>query len=110
MLNNKIYNEDLELNLPEEIARAMEIMGFKQESIMSFINSPEVQRCKILPATLQKAEITYYLNNLMLLSGIEIPDEVRTALTIAFKPVDWLGDLTVVVLPFIRQFEDDFYK
>lgn len=109
-MRKKIYDENLELNLPDEICKAMKIIGFKDESIQKFINAEEVQRCKILPADLQKAELAYYFNNLIMLTDVDTPDDIRITLTLAFKPVDWLGDLTTVVLPFIHQFEDDFYK
>lgn len=105
-----IYDIDVELDLVEEISKAMKLMKFKPENIEKFRKSNEAIACKQLPPVLQKSQLLYYFNSLILLSGIETPDGIRLLLTIAIRPIDWLADLTTGFLPFIKENEDQYFK
>lgn len=108
--SSDIYDIDNELDLVEEVAKAMKLMKFKPENIDKFKKSSEALSCKQLPSMLQKSQLLYYFNSLLLLSGIETPVGIRLLLTAAIRPIDWLADLTTGFLPYIKENEDVFFK
>lgn len=99
---------DNEVNLCEEILKLMHRMNFKQEAFDSLIISEEYNFALGSPNVVQRTNLILYYNNLFLLSGEPTPNNVRRALIISEQPVDWLSDMSSVVLHHLLV-NQDFY-
>lgn len=94
---------DIQVNLCEEILKEMKSLEFPEEFIGKFKSNELFIDAYSKHYGLQRTILTSLFFRILMSGNFMPPSEVRLALNSANDVVGWLGDIKVVILPFIKE-------
>jgi hypothetical protein len=97
---------DQNLDLCEELNKQLQLLEFKPESIQRIQQMPHYQTAVGQVPLNQKTYLTLALSNVLMGGPSVVPSEIRLGLNMAVDVNDWLDDIKIIVLPFIKANED----
>lgn len=101
--------EDSNINLCQITIDEMIKLGFKESSINYIKNNKYYMSAYNSHYLLQKALLTTIFFRVLMYSNVKVPNQIRLALNIANDSLEWLDDLKLVILPFLKENEDIFF-
>lgn len=90
------------LDLCEEVCKRMQVLGFTPEQIQRFTNNEHYKTAVGQQPKVQKVYLTTALSSVLNSGPSVAPSQIRIGLNMATTEVDWLADIGVIVLPFIK--------
>lgn len=97
------------LDLCEVVDSYMIKIGLKPEHIEKIKNERYFKESIGKPDAVQKTLLGMAFYNIFLKTQKDIPVLVRMAIVSANTITDWLDDVLTIILPFIKQNEDDLF-
>ena len=97
---------DQNLDLCEELNKQLRLLEFKPESIQRIHQLSHYQTAVGQVPLNQKTYLTLALANVLMDGPSVVPSEIRLGLNMAVDVNDWLDDIKIIVLPFIKANED----
>jgi hypothetical protein len=94
------------LDLCEELNKQLQQLEFKPENIQRIQQMVHYQTAVGQVPLNQKTYLTLALSNVLLEGPAVVPSEIRLGLNMAVDVNDWLDDIKIIVLPFIKANED----
>lgn len=94
------------LDLCEELNKQLQQLEFKPENIQRIQQMTHYQTAVGQVPLNQKTYLTLALSNVLLEGPAVVPSEIRLGLNMAVDVNDWLDDIKIIVLPFIKANED----
>lgn len=96
--------EDLSapLDLCNEVIKKMQIMGFSQSQIQTFTQNENYQIAVGQTPKVQRVYLTLALSNILNKGPSVVPAQIRIGLNMALNEKDWVTDIGLIVLPFIK--------
>lgn len=94
------------LDLCEELNKQLQQLEFKPENIQRIQQLAHYQTAVGQVPLNQKTYLTLALSNVLLEGPAVVPSEIRLGLNMAVDVNDWLDDIKIIVLPFIKANED----
>ncbi len=100
---------DERLNLCDELVKTMRSLEFTESQIQCLTNNPHFTGAVEQPDFIQRTMLTMALSNLLMTGRHPTPVQVRVHLNIAANIQGWLSDVRLVVLPFLKLNEKDYF-
>lgn len=98
-----------EENLCYLLVRSMEKIGFSVPEVNQIKNDKRFIDVYEADSKVQRTALTMVLFDLIMYTGKEIPINIRVALNAAQDPMEWISDISVSVLPFIKLNSEEFF-
>ena len=98
-----------DFNLCDIMIEEMEKLQFKQSSIDYIKSSQHFQTAQRLPSTLQRSQLTMLISYIFAMGPEIVPYQIRLSLAMADDTMNWIRDLKIVLIPFLRENEDKFF-
>ena len=98
-----------QLDLNAEIVKEMKSLQFSQSSIDKFCAHRHYVTSLGQQPMVQKTYLTLALAHFLNSASFIAPSEIRLGLSMGTNPLDWLTDVKVIVLPFLKANEDQLF-
>jgi len=101
---------DININLCTIIISEMERLQFNPNSVHAIKSSQHYIDAYDKNNQLQRTMLTMLFYGILVDSEHIVPSQIRLALNIATDVNGWLDDIRIVILPFLKENEDKFFK
>lgn len=97
------------INLVEEIIKEMQKLEFSPSSIEYFKKSEVYMYYYDQVESVQRVALSLYFYRMLIYSNIKLPNEVRMAINSSQDALQWLDDFRLVILPYLKIYEKEFF-
>ena len=97
------------VNLCEEIIKEAQRLGLKQSALQSIQTNQTFIDAYDKHMAFQRAALTTLLFRVLISGNFQPPAQIRIALNSANDNNSWLDDVKIVILPFIKANEDNYF-
>ena len=109
--NRKIADmSETAIDLCQTLIAEMQRLEFRGQSIAQVQSSAHYQTSLAQQPLVQKTYLTLTLANLLNSGTDVVPSEIRLGLNMAGNITDWLTDIKLIVLPFLKANEDLLFR
>jgi hypothetical protein len=100
---------EVNINLCHEVLSEIQRLEVKESGIQSIQNNKIFVEAYNQHNGLQRTMLTTLLFKILMSGSFEVPAQIRIALNSANDTISWLDDIKLVILPFIKVNEDNFF-
>lgn len=101
--------ENLNINFCQITIDEMTRLKFKESSIDRIKNNKYFISAYNKNYLLQRTVLSTIFFRILMYANVKVPVQIRLALNIASDSMEWLDDLKLVILPFLKENEDIFF-
>lgn len=101
---------DEEINLCDEVLEHMNKLEFNYNSVLDIQENPKFVSAYSQPPQVQRVMLISILYEILLRGDAIVPSEIRTSLNLSTCFLNWLDDIKLVILPFMKLNEDKFFS
>lgn len=98
-----------EINLCQSLLDEMSKLEFKPSALATIQNNHYFTRAFNEQAHVQRPFLVLLINSIFIQGPEVVPSNIRVALNMAHDHMGWLNDLKLVLLPFLKANQDNFF-
>ena len=100
---------DIAINLSQAVVEEMQRLEFCPNNVGKFQTGGHYQTAQGQEPMVQKTYLTLALASVLNSGQDVVPSEIRLGLNMAHTVADWLTDIKLIVLPFIKANEEKLF-